>query len=339
MSNHKIDIIVPWVDGGDIKWLEEKNKYDMSGEKNSGNSPVRYRDWGLMKYFFRGIEKNMPWVNKLYFVTWGHLPDFLKTDNPKLCIIKHSDYIPEEYLPTFNSSVIELNYHRIQELSENFILFNDDFYIVDELSENAFFRNDVPCDTLKATTLVNYDLSKYTLHRTFNNMGVINKHFSQKKKPIDKWVNPAYGFKNSARNLVKFFNENYSGFYDHHFAVPYRKSLFEKVWEIEGENLDKSCRNKFRSPLELSIWLMRYWQLASGEFYPVDVTKNGVYHEFWEKGKNVDEICDSIRNKEKPMIIVNDTLEDATEETFDMCREKITAALDSVLPDKCSFEK
>nr|WP_277750430.1 hypothetical protein [Latilactobacillus curvatus] len=39
-----------------------------------------YRDYGLFKYWFRSIEKNAPWVNKVYLVTEDHLPEWLNKD-------------------------------------------------------------------------------------------------------------------------------------------------------------------------------------------------------------------------------------------------------------------
>ena len=123
-----IDFVIIWVDGSDKKWLHEKNKY----QKNSINIDAeinRYRDWDNLKYWFRGVEKYAPWVNNIFFVTWGHIPSWLNTNNPKLKIIKHTDFIPKEYLPTFSANPIELNLHRIEELSENFVFFNDDFFV------------------------------------------------------------------------------------------------------------------------------------------------------------------------------------------------------------------
>ncbi|MBR2185924.1 MAG: hypothetical protein IJ857_01150 [Lachnospiraceae bacterium] len=32
------------------------------------------------------IEKFMPWVHKVYFVTWRPIPKWLNTDHNKLCI-------------------------------------------------------------------------------------------------------------------------------------------------------------------------------------------------------------------------------------------------------------
>ncbi|WP_331836427.1 hypothetical protein [Erysipelothrix piscisicarius] len=74
------------------------------------------------------------WVNNVYLITYGHLPDFLNVDHPKLKIINHTDYIPSDYLPTFSSHTIELNMHRIEGLSEHFVYFNDDMFLNQPMS-------------------------------------------------------------------------------------------------------------------------------------------------------------------------------------------------------------
>ena len=97
-----IDFVVLWVDGSDPAWLAEKEKYEPESVLPDGGKN-RWRDWGLMPYWFRSVEQYAPWVNKVYFVTWGHLPAFLNPEAPKLKIVKHADFMPEEYLPSFNS--------------------------------------------------------------------------------------------------------------------------------------------------------------------------------------------------------------------------------------------
>ena len=49
-------------------------------------------------------------------------------DNPKLKFVKHEDYIPKEYLPTFNANTIELNFHRIKEFHQNITDYEDERY-------------------------------------------------------------------------------------------------------------------------------------------------------------------------------------------------------------------
>ena len=127
MSTHPIDIVIPWVDGSDPVWQADHAKYRAS--KSADNHPARYREWGLFRYWFRGIEQNAPWVRKVHLLTYGHLPAWLEPDHPKLHIVNHRDFIPEEYLPTFSSHAIELNMHRIPDLAEHFLYFNDDVFL------------------------------------------------------------------------------------------------------------------------------------------------------------------------------------------------------------------
>mgnify|MGYP000949357810 FL=1 len=133
----KIDFVVSWVDGNDPEWIAEKNKFS-PGINKTFNTNIRYRDYGLFKYWFRSIEKYAPWVNKIYVVTSGQKPEWLNIHADKIVFVKHSDFIPEEYLPTFNSNAIELNLHRIKGLSENFVLFYDDMYLINDVAKKGW---------------------------------------------------------------------------------------------------------------------------------------------------------------------------------------------------------
>lgn len=79
MRTNEIDIVVAWVDGADPAWQEEKRKrmIEQGMAVQVDDREERYRDWELMRYWFRGIEKFAPWVRKIHFVTYGHLPDWL----------------------------------------------------------------------------------------------------------------------------------------------------------------------------------------------------------------------------------------------------------------------
>ena len=70
-----IDFVVLWVDGNDPEWRAEKAKYQGAVTDDS-NSVNRFRDWGLMPYWFRAVEKFTPWVHKIHFVTCGRIPEF-----------------------------------------------------------------------------------------------------------------------------------------------------------------------------------------------------------------------------------------------------------------------
>ena len=116
-----IDFVLLWVDDSDPESIAQRNQYAPEKKFLIDEGEARYRDWGTLKYWFRAVEKFAPWVNKIYFVTCGHVPSWLNLDAEKLVHVKHSDYIPEEYLPTFSSHPIELNINRIKGLSEHFV--------------------------------------------------------------------------------------------------------------------------------------------------------------------------------------------------------------------------
>ena len=131
-ENYPIDVVITWVDSNDLNWQKEREKYlDPSFSKNKHVGAMnRYQDQGTLQYIFRGIEKHMPWVRKVFLVTCGHYPVWLNLNYDKLVLVKHEDFIPKEYLPTFNSNSILINLHRIKSLSEHFIYFNDDMYVI-----------------------------------------------------------------------------------------------------------------------------------------------------------------------------------------------------------------
>ena len=55
-------------------------------------------------------------------------------------IVRHEDYIPGEFLAqTFNSHTIELDFHRIPGLSEQFVYFNDDMFLLQQDKPRTVF--------------------------------------------------------------------------------------------------------------------------------------------------------------------------------------------------------
>ncbi len=84
----KIDFVVTWVDGNDTVWREKKNRFDKSVDtsQKSMNSVKAYREWGTFKYWFRGVEKFAPWVNKVYLDTDNQKPSWLNIYSDKLVL-------------------------------------------------------------------------------------------------------------------------------------------------------------------------------------------------------------------------------------------------------------
>ena len=98
---NKIDFVVTWVDGNDPVWQEKKSSYDgsVNTSKQSMNSVKAYREWGTFKYWFRGVEKFAPWVNKVYLVTDQQKPSWLDINSEKLVLVDHTEIICQFFLP------------------------------------------------------------------------------------------------------------------------------------------------------------------------------------------------------------------------------------------------
>lgn len=331
MQNIPIDLVIPWVDGNDPTWRIEKSKYD----KTNAVSDVRYESWDNLQYVFRGIEKHMPWVHKVFFITWGHLPDWLNTAYEKLRVVKHSDYIPEQYLPTFNSNVIEMNYFRIPDLSENYILFNDDLFPIRPIPEEYYFQDNLPCEEAVETHFVlegDTGPERQMIYACVNNMVIINRNFD-KQRVVDenreKWFSPVYGNR-LQQNINLQFWHHFESFVYPHEAMPMKKSVLKEIWEKEPQMLDIASRNKFRAYSDVTQRLITMWQICSGNFIP---------HKYEGRMFIIDkhnymDAVEAIRNCTYPIISLNER----STEKFDEIKNAVSKALDEILPDKSFFE-
>ena len=332
INNDPIDIVIPWVDGSDPVWQIEHDRY--TADANSDNSSARYRDWDIFRYWFRGIELFAPWVRTVHFVTYGHLPLWLKTDHPKLHIVNHEDFIPAKYLPTFSSHTIELNMHRIPELAEHFVYFNDDVYLTKPTEKSDFFRNGEPVDSAVFGIIKNDDTANFMPYIMLNMLAVINMRFSKKemlKRDFLKWVTPKYG-KGMLNNLYLLPWGTYTGFRNFHTCVAFCKSTFEAVWRENEQLLDKTCSHKFRSREDVNQYLMRYWQLCEGNFYPH--RPNSTYITI-DSGR-ADQIMKALSDKRYKVVCVND---DPMEFDFDTEQAKLKCVFERIFPMPSTFER
>lgn len=336
-EKYDIDFVVMWVDGNDPAWQEEKNKYSV--KKTADGTIYRYRDWDLLQYWFRGVETFAPWVRKIHFVTWGHTPEWLNKSNPKLNIVRHEDFIPEKYLPTFSANSIENNLHRIEDLAEHFVFFNDDFYLIKPVTKEDFFANGVPCETVG----LNVHCPKKSLISQYfciNDTSIINEYFNFKdsiKKNYKKWMSLKNG---SAllRTLVLLNCPRFPGFWQHHLATSFCKSTFEKVWELESETLDNTCSHKFREITDVNQWLFREWQIASGNFVNRKASFGKSFYIDRDGIQNLkNEIMKYITKQKGHMIAINDG--PMSDQEFEQLILDLKECFEKIMPKKSSFEK
>lgn len=322
----KIDFVVLWVDDQDSNWLDDKNKYYNEIYGKSLNHDSRYRDWNIFHFWFRGIEKFAPWVNKIHLVTAGHYPKWLDLNHPKLNLVKHEDFIPKEYLPTFSTRPIELNLHRIPGLADKFVYFNDDIHVVNTISPDDFFNGDYPLDIGVSTPIVASGYNSVF----FNVMKVVNKHNLNrnpfKEKPFN-WFSLKYGFL-FLRNFLTFPWKGNIGFYFFHAPTSYIKKDFEKVWLIESELLDTVCKNKFRTEFDVNHQVFRFFRLANNDFKPSKLHKIAKDLELKDSKLSFNKI------KNYSIICFNDN----EKTNFDLLQPDIYSFLNDRFEDKSLFE-
>lgn len=337
----KIDFVMIWVDGGDPVWRRQKAKYsgevieDVTDDRDS-----RYRDWDNLRYWFRAVEKFAPWVNKVYFITEGHVPAWLNLDCEKLVHVKHSDYMPQEYLPTFSSHPIELNIHRIKGISEKIVYFNDDMFLTDTVTPELFFKNGKPVHPPRLYGILPKKDGGIMTHIYVNMTAVINQHFSMHsvvKQNAGKWFNPfRIGMKNFVCNVFNYHYPEFVGLANEHLPVPILRSTIETVWKAEPELLDMVSRRKFRNSRDVSQYMFRYWQLASGNFAPINVKKLGRAISIRPQNET---ITNAIRHHTYKMLCLNDMDLLPSQSDFERAKQEIIDAFEDVLSEKSTFEK
>lgn len=328
----KIDFVITWVDGNDIEWQKEKANFKQSGTIDM--SPERYRSWDTLHYWFRGVEKFAPWVNRIHFVTWGHYPSWLNTKNPKLNIVRHEDFIPKQYLPTFSSHPIELNLHRIKGLEEQFIYFNDDTFLVKPVKITDFVKDGKPVERLVFNSIMpNGDMISDI---QFNNIKLINRHFSKKtliKKHFLKLFQLKYGLC-FLRNLCLWPWADFTGFQDDHLPLFFNKRTFIEVWKKEYDVLNNTCIRKFRSADDVNPWVFRYWNMAQGNIVPGSNKRGKHLRNLKSDNGEINEF-NVIKNQKYKMIACADT---GTYEEFLVQKAELQRAFECILPQKSTFE-
>jgi hypothetical protein len=192
----KLDIVYTYVNNRDPKWIKKYSSYYDNIIDND-----RFNFNGEIYFSLLTVQKFFNWINNIYIVNDNQIFDlsFLnKNFRKKIIFVDHSKIIPKEFLPTFNSMVIECFLWKIKNLSDFFIYLNDDIffgnfiYYSDYFTENNVFKT--------------FAVKKY-------------KYYSYKKRKEGNYLIPRY---NSERTFNTIFNTNY------HFHLAHTSHNFNK---------------------------------------------------------------------------------------------------------------
>jgi hypothetical protein len=145
-----VDVVIAWVDGDDPKLAEKRSRY-LPGARittSSGAHSTRFASSNEIRYCVLSILRFAPFVRNVFIVTDEQDPGIdndVKKYFPEraesLRIVDHREIFEgfEKYLPTFNSISIANMIWRIRGLSDNFVYFNDDTFLVRPLKPEDWF--------------------------------------------------------------------------------------------------------------------------------------------------------------------------------------------------------
>ncbi len=247
-----VDVVYTWVDGNDPVWnrAREQRLADLAGtaaaetaQTRESSGQARFVSRNELRYSMRSIHLFAPWVRRIHLVTAGQVPDWLDVDHPSVNLVDHGVILPEDALPTFNSHAIETSLHRIPDLAEHFVYFNDDFFLGRPIRPEALFSPaGLPATFLAPTTIGLNDLpdSPPYLKAAWNNRRLLHDAFQ------------------------RVLTHNLS-----HVPYPHRRSVLEHLTERFPDALSATSRSPFRSDTDVSTLssLAQHYGLMTGRSY------------------------------------------------------------------------
>ena len=309
MLNDKIDLVIPFVNGNDPIWRESFNKHiqEYNPHHYDCSMSVRYDGEDILKYFFRSIDINAPWINQIHLLLSGssQIPEWLDVNT--VHIVYHEDFIPKEFLPTFNSSAIECFIQNIPGLSEKFIYANDDFILNEANEPDDYFSEDGrPRNNVVTSKYRNGAVLGASYMSTFINAAKLASH-------------------NTDINLIGFSCVQ-TPTHDLKSCV---KSRFLKIYEDHEEILRNSI-SMFRSEKNINIYFFILYDILRNKY---DKRETG-YKYCSVKSEHIDEIEMALSDKDIKSLCLNDANDTTVED-----KKEIQKLLENKFPIKCKYEK
>ena len=226
----KIDAVITWVDGSEPNY-QRKLKEHLS---NNDKIKRQYLQANEINLCVASIVKYAPFIRKIFIVTDKQSPnlDSVKhiVSKEKIEIVDHEEIFRDniEFLPTFNIRSIDALLFRIKDLSEKFIYFNDDMFLIKKTNPEDWFVGD------KAVLTGNWV-------KTYNKNPI--KMISQKIKSFFN-MRPSFNASQSKAANIAGFNSKY--FKSYHCGRPQIKSVIKDFYNKNPEKLVDQIKYKFR---------------------------------------------------------------------------------------------
>jgi len=314
-SHEPVDVVYTWVDGADPLWQETRAKeiekeFGVQERGSDATAIKRFRNRDELKYSLRSIHQFAPWVRHIYIVTLNQKPSWLK-EHPKITIVDHKDiFLDKSHLPTFNSMAIECHLHRISNLQEHYIYFNDDFFLGNIVTFSDFFTEDGKIQVFPSRTKIKKGMP------TPEDNG-----FDAACKNTNQLLNELIGKKR--RNKPS------------HTPHAFRKSVVSRIEKQFSEIFAAVSSHKFRSLNDYTITngLIPYIAMHDG-----DAKKNFPEHKTVHFGKDI------AHDKKKTQQLLDQRpqffcIEDSSEEESLESLELLSSFFTSYFPTPAPWEK
>ena len=297
-----IDYIFPWVNPNDESWRLLFYKYRRPDDVRD----CRFRDFGLLKYVFRGIAKNMPWIHKVHLILAQdtQLPSWINTD--MVNIVYHKDYIPKEFLPTFNSHTIESYLGNIKGLSEHLIYGNDDVYPLGPSSPDDWFTPD----------------GKPKIR--FTNTSVANSSFKE-------------FCKRNFTELVRAMKTDYhEGEYIRpcHYSTPLTLTAIKETSNILKNSIKEGTTRLRNFYTNFNYYIFAEYSILKNQNEEVDDRDSFGKYLVLLSDEKIDDVTNLIKTDDVKVLCINDT-----EKTNVSNLQLIAEAFQERFPEKCKYEK
>lgn len=321
-----IDLVCLWVDGADPKWRAKRNQYMNTGGEESAQGVIeaRWVENDELRYSLRSVEKYAPWINRIFIITDNQCPSWLDTENPKVQIVDHSEILPADALPTFNSVAIESCICNIPNLNEHFILGNDDTLFCAPVTPETFFTTD-------GRAIIRLNKQRFNRRKALR-----RGNYNQMVRKMQDLITQTTG--------AKIYHA------PHHNFDSYLKSVFEECRKQDLKAWMATAHHRFRHDEDMLRCFVGYYMLATGKGVMRKVGRynriNGIMahiDSFLHSRFGSDSRCipltnpdfDAVLHKYNPlMICMNDG-----EGSSDNDRKRMVEFLENLFPDKSSFEK
>ena len=253
----KIDAVITWVDGS------EPN-YKLKLEENLKNKKIiisQYTQANEIDFCVASIIKFAPFVRKIFIVTDKQKPKFSGIRHmvslEKIEIIDHEEIFRDnlDCIPSFNIRSIDALLFKIKNLSDKFIYFNDDMFLIKETTKEDWFKDNKAVLTGSWAKTYNKQLIKIISHKIKN---LLN-------------IRPSFNAAQSkAANIVGFHNKYFKSF---HCGRPQIKSVIKDFYDKNPQRLTNQIRYKFRDGRQYMPYSL-CWHLLIKENLYVESSTN-----------------------------------------------------------------